>query len=188
MARPKKERTMGMTAQVLQGEPDLQESFIEEAPPKKTYEPTTPVRCRSLYPGYMNFGGPKTKTTYRWSNSGDVEYVEYQDLRAAMLARSPHIYNPYIIIDEPDAIEGEEWGRVRELYSSMYSTKDLKEILNYPADKMQKVLAALPEAAQRSVANIAKTMMDTGELDSLKKINIIDEMMGTDLKLMVSGN
>lgn len=180
---------MGMTEQIMLGAEE--NAVVEEATPEipekpaKQYDHSTLVKCRSIYPGYMNFSGPKTKTVYRWANSGDVEFVEYQDLRAAMLAHAPQLYEPYIIIDEDEALAGEEWRRIRELYASMYSTKDLKEILSYPADKMAKVIQTLPASVQRTLANYAKTMMDTGEFDSIKKVHIIDELLGTDLKMFL---
>lgn len=153
---------------------------------KKEYEGDTLIPCRSIVQGYMNFKGTKSGTVYQWEGVNDVTNIEYQDLRAAMVSRSPYIMRPYFVIDNEELISLPEWKDVKAVYDKLYSKKDLTEIFKIQsADRMGQVLRGLPEGARKQMGSLAKDLMERGVLDSISKIKKIDEVLGTNLLLFI---
>lgn len=159
------------------------ESSVFDEP--KTYAPTDLILTRSITTGYVNFMGAKTRTTYSWVDVGDTTEVEYQDLRAALLSRSPYLFDPIIVIEDEELLSQPEWKTLDEFYKEHYSIDDLSQVMALDVSHMTKVLEELPVGARRSFANLAKTMMDRGTLDSIKKIEAIDKVLGTELMLYI---
>ena len=73
-----------------------------------------------------------------------------------------------------------------EAYGSLYSIKDLKDILKQTPDQMQKSIASLPEGAKDSIKTISATMVDNGTLDSVRKVKVLDEIFGTEMLLKIT--
>ena len=68
----------------------------------------------------------------------------------------------------------------------MYSTKDLRDILTLNPFEMRKVIETLPDGAKESIKNIAVTQISNGQLDSVKKIKLIDEIFGTEMIMLTN--
>lgn len=151
----------------------------------KAYKDDELIPCRSIMSGYMNMFMPKTKLVMEWTGNGDICQVEYQDLRAAMISRDPHIMKPYIIIEDAELLELPEWSAVKKLYDSMYTTDDLSQILDLPYDKMAQIIGQLPVGAKTALVAIARERIDNKTFDSMNKIKLIDETFGTDLMLFM---
>ena len=66
----------------------------------------------------------------------------------------------------------------------MYSIKDLTDVLKLDAASMKKTINNLPAGAKESIKNIASTMIAKGQLDSVQKIKILDEIFDTKFMLM----
>ena len=153
---------------------------------RKEYANDALIPCRSIVHGYMNFKGQKSGTAYQWEGVNDVTMIEYQDLRGAMVSKSPYIMRPYFVIEDEELISSEDWSAVKAVYDKMYSKKDLTEIFKIQSpDKMRKVLQSLPEGVRKQIGSLAKELMERGTLDSLNKIKVIDEVLGTNLLLFI---
>lgn len=148
---------------------------------QRTYNPSDVIPCHSIVGGYVNFLGKKTGTVYSWYDNGDISNIEYQDLRAAMLSKSPYIFGPIIVVDDEELLELPEWKAVKELYEQMYSVDDLTKIFDLPVNQMADVVRQLPTGVKRTLITLAKTMVDDGRLESIKKIKTLDKELGTDL-------
>jgi hypothetical protein len=67
----------------------------------------------------------------------------------------------------------------------MYALNDLKGVIaNLDAESMKATILTLPSGARDSIKGIASTMISTGELDSVSKIKVLDEIFDTKLMLM----
>lgn len=158
------------------------ETVVEKREPKK-FEVTDGIPCRSITSGGLYMSGIKSHIMYEWSDNGDVTEVEYQDIVAAIRSNVSYISKPYFIIEDEDIIA--QFPQLNKIYASMYSFKDLKEILtDIPAKSMKSTILSLPEGAKESIKNIASQMISNGTLDSVQKIKILDEIFDTELMLM----
>ena len=154
---------------------------------KKEYSATDVIGCKSIFNGEMLFIGKKSNNLYRWSNYGDVELIEYQDLVYELRAagdKSVAMIPRFIILDD-DLVK--EYPRLVTVYNRLYDVNDLKEILLLPPTEMASVIKQLPAPVKDTVKGLAATMIETGELDSLSAINTIDKVLGTSLNLTFGG-
>lgn len=155
-----------------------------EVKASREYNATDGIPCRSITSGGLYMEGIKSHIVYEWSDNGDVTEVEYQDLIAAIRMNSNNYINkPYFIIEDEDIVA--QFPRIGKIYTSMYSVKNLREVITTlsPRD-MKTTILNLPDGAKESIKNIASQMISNGTLDSVMKIKILDEIFGTRLMLM----
>ena len=163
-------------------------SVEEPAPaPKKVnkpkHDPNEFITCRSVCFGELRLIGPKTHMPYSWANEGDIREVEYQDLVSWKALGSPYLYKPLIIIEDEDIVE--EWKTdLGKLYEGLQEL-DLKAMFKLPERQFIAQLKKLPEGMKPTVQNMAYAMIQNRTIDSLRIIDAIDEILGTELKMMI---
>ena len=168
----------------------VEQNVVEEvaAPaPKKVNKPQHDsnelILCRSVRFGELRLIGPKTRMPYSWANEGDVREVEYQDLVSWRALHSRYLFDPMIIIEDEDIVE--EWkADLGELYDNVQQV-DLKAMFKLPHRNFVSQLKQLPDSMKSTVQNMAYAMIQDKTLDSLRKIEAIDEILGTELKTMI---
>ena len=150
---------------------------------KPKHDPSELIVCRSVVFGELILIGPKTHMRYSWANEGDLREVEYQDLVSWRALHSKYLFEPFIIIEDEDICE--EWKtELKPLYDKLQSVS-LKELFEMPQRQFVAQLKKLPETMKASVQNMAYAMIQDSSLYDLRKINAIDEILGTELKLMI---
>ena len=126
--------------------------------------------------------GVKTNIGYRWTGRGDIVDVEYQDLVPAIRLNKTHIYKPYFVISDEDFIA--QFPQVEKVYASMFSYKDLTDVLKLDPERMRSAILSLPEGAKNSIKSIASSLISNGTLDSIARIKVLDEIFDTKFMLM----
>ena len=167
--------------EVVVDAPEVVEKVKKKEP--KKYEATDGIPCRSITSGGLYMEGIKSHILYEWSDDGDVTEVEYQDIVAAIRSNVSYISKPYFIIEDEDIIA--QFPQLNKIYASMYSIKDLRDVLTETTPSaMKATILSLPDGAKESIKNIASQMISKGTLDSVQKIKILDEIFNTELMLM----
>lgn len=174
----------------VQTEEVVEQNVVEEtvAPaPKKVnkpkHDPSELILCRSVRFGELRLIGPKTHMPYSWANEGDVREVEYQDLVSWRALHSRYLFDPMIIIEDEDIVE--EWkADLGELYESVQQI-DLKAMFKLPHRNFVAQLKQLPNSMRSTVQNMAYAMIQDGSLYDLRTIKAIDEILNTELKMMI---
>lgn len=150
---------------------------------KPKHDPSELIECRSVIFGELILIGPKTHMRYSWANEGDVREVEYQDLVSWRALHHRYLFEPMIIIENEEICE--EWkADLGKLYDNL-QTVDLKALFNLPQRQFVAQLKQLPPSMKSSVQNMAYAMIQDKTLDSLRKIEALDEILGTELKMMI---
>ena len=150
---------------------------------KPKHEPNELILCRSVRFGELRLIGPKTHMPYSWANEGDVREVEYQDLVSWKALGSRYLFDPMIIIEDEDIVE--EWGAdFGKLYEGLQEV-DLKAMFKLPERQFIAQLKKLPEGMKSTVQNMAYSMVQDRTIDSLRIIDAIDEILGTELRTMI---
>lgn len=150
----------------------------------KKFAKTTLIPCRSICTGVLYVEGPNSKNDYMWWDFGDIQDVQYQDLDAYVKRHATCVYKPQFIIEDDDYIAQNP--DIKAVYDSMYTTSDLREILNLPVSQMKKAIMELPLGAKEAIRGLAPTMIENKKLDSIEKIRVLDEIFGTQLILTVA--
>lgn len=152
------------------------------APAKKKFEASDGIPCKSITSGKLFMNGIKSHVRYEWYDKDSVTEVEYQDLVAAVRSNSSYIFKPYFIVEDEDFLA--EFPAVKKVFDSLYSLEDLEDVFNLPANDMIATIKKLPSGAQDSIKHIASRLVTDGRLDSVKKINSLDNYFGTKLALL----
>lgn len=157
----------------------------EEVKPEnkeRVFADTDVIPCRSIISGQLFIEGVRSKILYTWADYDDVQDVEYRDLIYMVRTRGDrNIYTPRIIIEDDDFVKQNR--SLSELYDSLYSTSDLREVIKLPVRQMVAEINKLPVGVRNSIKGIASTMIDAHELDSVTKIKALDEIFGTNMLL-----
>ena len=150
---------------------------------KPKHDPAELIQCRSVVFGELILIGPKSRMRYSWGNEGDVREVEYQDLVSWRALHSKYLFAPMIIIEDEEICE--EWkADLGKLYEEVQAV-DLKALFNLDYRKFVAQLKKLPTTMKTSVQNMAYAMIQDKTLYDLRKIEAIDEILGTELKTMI---
>lgn len=153
-------------------------------PSPKEYKNGDKIKCVSTTAGLLIMYGIRTGAPYRWVNSGDEQYVDYEDLVAEIRSHSNYIYKPRFVVDEDEFVA--KYPDIKKLYDSLYSKDNLKDILNLSPDNMRVVIEQLPDSVKGTIKSLAVSCIDTGEIDSVKTIKTLDEIFGTQMLLKMT--
>lgn len=167
---------------------DTEEVVEVKSAPKKAnkvkHDPNEYIPCRSVRFGELILIGPKTHTPYRWSNEGDIAEVEFQDLMSWKALRHKYLFEPMIIIEDENIVE--EWSAdLGKLYAEIQDI-DVKALFKLPHRQFVAQLKKLPAGMKSTVQNMAYSMIQDRTLYDLRIIDSIDEILGTELKLMIN--
>lgn len=187
--------TTPITDEALEESVDTQETKVEEPvkvvevkkEPRK-FEQNDPILCRSVTPGWMAVYG-KSGIPYVFSNYGDECEIEYGDLFALKNKRSRYLYDPLLIIEDEELLEHPRWADVAKFYDEeVYGMDDINYVLNKQNTSFKNALQSLPKGLKKALTVEVAKRIENGTFDSMKKIKIIDEVCGTDLWTLMTGN
>lgn len=162
---------------------EVQETVKPAVKTPRKYASDEMISCRSLTYGELLLTGPKSKLLYSWANYNDTTDVEFQDLQALRSTKSSYLFKPRFIIEDEELVE--QWGKdFVNMYNNIVDV-DVDNMFKLPLAQFKSKLKKAPKGVQQAVKNIAGEKILNGSLDSLAKINAIDEILGTDLKLYI---
>ena len=171
-------------------EDEIVEDVVEEVvvkPAKKVnkpkHDPSELIMCRSVVFGELILIGPKTHMRYSWSNEGDIREVEYQDLVSWRALHHKYLFEPMIIIEDEDICN--EWKTELSVVYDKLQQVDLKAIFNLSERQFRTQIKQLPSSMKSTIQNMAYSMIQDRTLYDLRKIEALDEILGTELKLMI---
>lgn len=148
----------------------------------KKFAPNDQIPCKSITVGKLSHTGIKTGIRYTWADYGDVAYLEYQDLQSLQSMKSNFIFKPLFIIEDEDVVA--QWDKMLKPVYDKIKEDDLEQFFALPQNRFESALKNAPKGFQNSIKVKAVSMIQDGELDSLKKIKAIDEILGTELAEM----
>ena len=175
---------MATTKKTSVTEEATKDEVIKEAPKKipRKFAQDEMIPCRSVTYGELLYPAKKSQLLYTWANYGDVTEVEFQDLQALRSTRSQYLNDPKFIIEDDELLE--QWPEFKKLYENV-ALIDTDKLFALPLNQFKAKLRNIPAGFRDSLKNVASAKILDGTLDSLAKINAMDEILGTDLKLLI---
>lgn len=158
---------------------------IEVSKPKKTprkFAQDDMIVCKSVTYGELLLPGKKSKLLYTWANYNDTTEVEFQDLQALRSTRSQYLNDPKFVIEDEELLA--QWPEFKKLYDKV-ATIDIDKLFELPNNQFRAKLNNLPVGFRDSIKNVASAKIMDGSFDSLSKIKIMDEVLGTELRLLI---
>ena len=168
-----------MTNTVESTKEDIKKETKEQID-KREFKDSDYILCRSVWSGGLNitsrFG------TYEFKKYGAECEIEYRDLVYLARKHSEHIYAPRFVILDEDFLA--EFPQIQRVYAEMYTTSDLREILELPIPQMKAEIEKLPEATKKTLISLTATEIASGRLDSIKKVKVLSEIFNSDFDLL----
>ena len=177
-------KTVKANAVVNEETVDENEDEVIVETPKKKFEQTDGVMCRSITNGLLNMIGQKTGIQYRWFDYGDETEVEYRDLVAAIREHTKDVFEPRFIIQDDDFLA--KYDTVQLRYGELYTPADIEQVLSMPPSQMETMIKKMPVGAQNALRDLASRKIDSGEFDSINRVRVIDSFFGTQLVLKLT--
>ncbi|MEF9983697.1 MAG: hypothetical protein RR806_03165 [Oscillospiraceae bacterium] len=121
---------------------------------------------------------PKAGYDIFFDSFGDEDYIELAELKTLRNSSQKFFSNGWIIIDDPDAIE---FLMLESLYKNTLSIENLGEVLSLPLDEMEVKISAMSDGQKKSITYRVLELIDTGEIDSRKVIDMLEKALNTEL-------
>lgn len=157
----------------------------ETKPAPRKFNNEDEIACVSITPGEMFVDGYRSKDLYTFADFNDVQYIRYDDLIYLIRRKDVSVFSPRFIIQDKEFLAQNK--NVAEIYNSLYSTADLKDVLKLKPNELRNKILSLPEGAKEALKILASTMIDKGRLDSVATIKVLDEVFGTEMLRKVVG-
>lgn len=142
----------------------------------KKFAPDDLIPCRSIVPWYLETIGIDRMTTYKWPGYGDIEYVAYRDLQS--WRRKPVIMDAMIFIEDPDICE--QWKHdLGAVYQKYIGIDYPEEFFDKSDEEFERLLKESSDAFKEVIKYTAIDMIRNENYPSIRKINIIDDILGT---------
>lgn len=157
------------------------------APEKKKAELTSDilVPCMSNVSVGKLVYASKRQNGYivEWSRYSEVQYIELGEL-VAMKSSALGFFSDNLILI-PDDFEYKDdvlkYLRVERYYENAADPVSMKRLMNAPIDTMKKRIMDMGEISKKSVCNYVRIAIESGEIDSMKRIKALEEVLECDL-------
>jgi len=151
------------------------EKPVEEKPLKQ-FKLDDMIPCRSVTPYGVTLESPDKTMIYRWKNWGDVEMVRYKDLQS--WRRNAIVTNPMILIEDADLVE--QWKRdIGDIYKPFIGVEYPEELFDLSDDDFENLLRTGSRTVKQIIATVAMTMIRAENYPDVRKLRIIDDVLGT---------
>ena len=150
---------------------------------------TVLINVKSNTYGTLFFQNPRTGDSTEWSHFGDVEQLTMGDLRAMKGTQRAFYENQWIyIVDVED--EGYEDVTaddickalmVSQYYKNVLDPDNFDQIFAWPESKIRERVSMMGSGAKMNLMVAANTAINNGRLDSLKRIKVLEEILGCEL-------
>lgn len=152
---------------------------------KKTFDMNTPIRCRSVRQNDLIYKA-SNGIVYTWRGYGDIRELPYQEVVSMKSQRSAFLYKPWLIIEDEDLLQDRMFaGEFDEMYKIYREFDDPARFFNKKPGEVREVLKKAPPGLRDLIVYNAGKYIDDGVLDSIGVINAIDDVLGTQLKMLL---
>lgn len=159
---------------------DMEKKPVAKANPK-TYTDFDYILCRSVWSGGLNVTCA-SGNCYEFKNYGSECEIAYRDLVGLIRKSSDHIFMPRFIICDEEFLE--LFPQVKRSYDNIYSTADLRDIIDLPDYQMTQEINNLPESAKATLRTLIATEIANGRIDSIRKVKALSEIFDSDFNLL----
>lgn len=136
------------------------------------------VTVRNGFQGHLVYKSPKTGEIFHWYHFGDSQDMELQELRNAKASAKNFFTNNWFMFDEPWVVDYLGMGKC---YDNALTLDEFDTVFDLTADKLAKVVNGLSLGQKRSLTYKARKLIESGEIDSNKKIAVLEKALGVEL-------
>lgn len=156
-----------------------QEPKEEKIVPKEV-DPNQYVTVRNGFQGTLIYKSPRTGEKFMWNDFGDEQEIELRELRNAKGSAKRMFENNWFMFDEDEDWIIDYLG-VRQYYKYALNIDNFDSIFKLPVEKARKTISEMSDGLKRSISYRARQLIIDGAIDSIKFIQMLEEVLGTEL-------
>jgi hypothetical protein len=126
----------------------------------------------------VSFTSPMTKIKYRSRKKGAVQPLPISEILAMDNTSTRFLFTPWVVVEDERVIEAFGLGRIYELISKV---EDISQLINFSKEEIESIFNELPKHYQNSFKNEIFRKVRTRELNDLKIIDILSQVLHIDL-------
>ena len=141
---------------------------------------TRRVLCKSSVPGKLIYVSQR-QAGYRivWNDIGSEEYVEFGELLSMRNTQPKFFSNCWIIPQDEDVIKRLN---IQDYYKNMFDVDNVDSFFDKPTKQFKEDLQKVPKGVGDAIVKKAMEKIDNGTLDSMKKIQAIEDTFKIELQ------
>lgn len=137
------------------------------------------IVCRSATTNLI-YISKRTSEKFEWAEFGDIQYITLGELISMKSTQPRFLKEGWLIVDDEEAIE--QLG-LAKMYGNIFEIDDIGEFLEKDPYEMERILKNMPRGFKNSIAQFAREQIESGELDSNRKIKLLEQLLDVDLKI-----
>jgi len=155
---------------------EVKEEAVKLVP--KAFDINQIVTVRNGFQGKLVYKSSKTGELFVWDEFGDEQDMEVGELRSARSSAKDFFINNWFMFDDPELID---YLGVAQYYRFALTVDQFDEVFSLSDGELAKRLATLSDGQKKSVVYRAKQMIASGEIDSNKKIALLEKYLNVEL-------
>lgn len=139
------------------------------------------IECLSTQSNLI-YVSKRTNERFEWENFDDSLNLTMAELIAMKSGQARFLSEGWIIVNDAEAIE---YLGLEKTYGNMFDIEDMDTFFDSDLDEIERILSNVPRGFKGTIAHHARERIQTQELDSRKKIELLEKLLGVDLKIFV---
>ena len=127
------------------------------------------------YQGYMVYVSAQSKEVYEWHEFGDVCHMEIAELLIMKRTQRRFFKENWVLIEDADVLE---YLGVDQHYSHSITSENFDQLFALSPEELMMKCATLSDSLKYTIATRAQELINTGEIDSRKKIMALEKALG----------
>ena len=130
------------------------------------------IPCKNVCDNIVVYVSQRTGLKYRWSNYGDVEYIEFGELITMNSSYPKFLREPWIIPEDEDVIEALNLDKI---YEKLIPLDEIEDFFTQPLDNIKNAIKKAPKGNQEALVIRAIKMIKDGTLYDTRIIKLIED-------------
>lgn len=154
------------------------EAEAKEVISPKEIDPEQYVIVRNGFHGKLIYKSSRSGEKFVWSDFGDEQEMQLRELRNAKNSKKSFFINNWFMFDEPWIID---YLGMRKYYKHAVKIEDFDNIFSKTPAQIKNIIGDLSNGQRRSLVYRATELISSGEIDSRKVIQALEEALGVEL-------
>ena len=128
--------------------------------------------------GRLTYVGKQSGITVDWEGFGDVQSIELKEIKSAFASQKKFFKENWWLFDDPDVIE---FLRAEEFYKNALNSENFDDIFKMKPEEIEQIISGMTKGQKRSLGYRAIELINSGELDSRKTIDVLQKFIGFEI-------
>lgn len=138
------------------------------------------IPVRNGFQGTLVYVSKRTGETFVWDKFGAEQDIELKELKNIKSSDKAFYENNWFMFDDAYKWVIDYLG-LRQYYKHALDVDQFDDIFTLPPDELRTKLNALSDGAKGSVMYRASELIHNGEIDSIKTIRVLEDVLGVEL-------